>query len=60
VAALAIHPPPSNNRRPSLTQSLGFTARHFRLVSHDLSNAQKGQRVTLSQQLLAMLEVQYD
>jgi hypothetical protein len=43
-----------------LTQSLGFVARHLRRVLHALSDAQRGERVNLSRQLLRMLEVQRD
>jgi hypothetical protein len=46
----------------SLTQSLGFVARHLRWVPHALPDAQKGERVNLSRRLLRMrmLEVQRD
>jgi hypothetical protein len=43
-----------------LTLSLGFVARHLRLVPHVLSDARKGERVNLSRRLLRMLEVQRD
>jgi hypothetical protein len=43
-----------------LIQSLGFVARHLQWVPHALSDAQKGERVNLSRQLLRMLEVQGD
>jgi hypothetical protein len=43
-----------------LTQSLGFVARHLRWVPHTLSDAQKGDRVSLFRRRLRMLEVQRD
>jgi hypothetical protein len=43
-----------------LTQSLGFVARHLRWVPHALSDAQKGERINLSQRPLRMPEVQRD
>jgi hypothetical protein len=51
---------PSTTAYRSLTQSLGFVARHLRWVPHALSDAQKGERVNLSRRLLQMLEVQRD
>jgi hypothetical protein len=44
----------------SLTQSLGFVARHPRWVPDAQSDAQKGERVNLSRRLLRMPEVQRD
>jgi hypothetical protein len=41
-----------------LTQSLGFHVRHLRWVPHRLSDAQKSNRVELSQRLLSMLTTQ--
>jgi hypothetical protein len=38
----------------SLTQSLGFVARHLRWLPHALSDVQKDQRVNLSRRLLRM------
>jgi hypothetical protein len=43
-----------------ITQLLGFVVRHLSWVSHDLCDAQKGERVNLSRRLLRMLEVQRD
>jgi hypothetical protein len=43
-----------------LTQSLGFVVHHLRWVTHALLDAQNGERVNLSRQLLRMLEVQRD
>jgi hypothetical protein len=43
-----------------LTQSLGFVAHHIRWVSHALLDAQKGERVNLSQRPLRTVEVQCD
>jgi hypothetical protein len=43
-----------------LTQLLGFVVRRLRWMPHALSDAQKGERVNLSQRLLRMLEVQRD
>jgi hypothetical protein len=51
---------PSTTVDRRLTQSLGFVARHLRWVSHALSDAQKGQSVSLFRGLLRMLEVQRD
>jgi hypothetical protein len=51
---------PSTTVSGRLTQSLGFVARHLRWVPHGLSDAQKGERVNLSRQLLQMLKVQGD
>jgi hypothetical protein len=53
---------PSTTVYRSLTQSLGFVARHLRWVPHALSDAQKAERVNRSQRLLQMrmLEVQRD
>jgi hypothetical protein len=51
---------PSTTVHHRLTQSLGFLARHLRWVPHASSDAQKGERVNLSRQLLRMLEVQCD
>jgi hypothetical protein len=41
-----------------LTKSLGFRVRHLRWVPHFLSHSQKLDRMTLSQELLPMLERQ--
>jgi hypothetical protein len=35
-----------------LTKSLGFALKHLRWVPHTLTNTQKAQRITLSNQLL--------
>jgi hypothetical protein len=51
---------PSTTVYRRFTQSLGFAALHLRWVPHALSDAQKGERVNLSRQLLRMLEVQRD
>jgi hypothetical protein len=51
---------PSTTVYRRLTQSLGFVVHHLRWVLHALSDAQKGERVNLSRQLLRMLEVQRD
>jgi hypothetical protein len=51
---------PSTTVYRSLTQSLGFVARHLQWVPHALSDAQKGERVNLSRRLLRMLKVQRD
>jgi hypothetical protein len=51
---------PSTTVYHRLTQSLGFVARYLRWVPHALSDAQNGERVNLSGQLLRMLEVQRD
>jgi hypothetical protein len=48
-------PPTAVYPRP--TQFFGFAAHHLRWVSHALSDTRKAQRVTLSGQLLRMLEV---
>jgi histone-lysine N-methyltransferase SETMAR len=39
-----------------LTQHLGFVLKHLRWVPHELTADQKGQRVALSKQLLALLQ----
>jgi hypothetical protein len=53
---------PSTTVYRQLTQSLEFVARHFRWVLSVLSEAQKGERVSLSRRRLRMrmLEVQRD
>jgi hypothetical protein len=51
---------PSTTVYRLLTQPLGFVARHLRWVPHTGSDAQNGERVNLSPQLLRMLEVQHD
>jgi hypothetical protein len=38
----------STSVHPSLTQSLGFVARHLRWIPHALSDAPKGERVNLA------------
>jgi hypothetical protein len=38
-----------------LTQSLGFLARHFRRVSHNMRTAQKAERVSLSNESFTQL-----
>jgi hypothetical protein len=52
-----IHLPRTTVHR-RLTKSLGFRVRHLRWVPHLLSHSQKLDRVTLSQELLPMLEPQ--
>jgi hypothetical protein len=50
LAKLACIPTPTVYRH--LTRSLGFVVKHLRSVPHTLTDTQKAQRVTLSNQLL--------
>jgi hypothetical protein len=51
---------PSTTVYRRITNSLGFTAHHFRWSPNTLSQAQKKQRVELTRQLLRTLQIQCD